>query len=627
MKLNTTSPLARTGRWLTAAALATAAIVVPGLAAHAEVQAGSSVWIGNGVGYGGTSLHEVYAPVPADTSNPGTPNYWAYCVEHDVSAKSKTDATLVDSSDYLGANYFTDPAIQGKVNWVLAHSYPALSLDAFGTAAGTPGISVNDAIEATQYAIWRYTDLTWDAAWSWETDDSKNAYWYLVNGANASAGMTPADAVTASVTGPASAQSADALVGPFTVHTNQATVAVSADPAATFTDAAGDAIDASAVVDGQQIYLDLRGSTAAGSATVTVTAAAAGGTGLVLSVPKTPGGTATADSHAQSLILVAPSGARTTGSTTVQWTAPAVPSIGTTLVDSSDQDHTLAWDGGTLTDTVAYQNLTPGKTYTVAGELIRKSDGTTTGITGKTTFTPTEANGTTTVTFTVPTGYDGQILVAYEELYTGTTGTGQPIAVHKDINDTAQTITINNKPSIGTTLVDSSDQDHTLAWDGGTLTDTVAYQNLTPGKTYTVAGELIRKSDGTTTGITGKTTFTPTEANGTTTVTFTVPTGYDGQILVAYEELYTGTTGTGQPIAVHKDINDTAQTITINNKPKVPTTPPDHGTTPSGHGTTPSDNGTLASTGGVAPLALGGLAILTIVAGTTLLAVRRRARS
>ncbi|WP_294979921.1 hypothetical protein, partial [uncultured Microbacterium sp.] len=78
---------------------------------------------------------------------------------------------------------------------------------------------------------------------------------------------------------------------------------------------------------------------------------------------------------------------------------------------------------------------------------------------------------------------------------------------------------------------------------------------------------------------------------------------------------------------VHKDINDTAQTITINNKPKVPTTPPDHGTTPSGHGTTPSDNGTLASTGGVAPLALGGLAILTIVAGTTLLAVRRRARS
>ena len=148
----------------------------------------TGVWIGDKVGYSGSGVYPIFFSKPADPANPGTPDDWAYCIENQVSARTDTAGQVGDASSYLGSNFFTDPAVRAKVLWVLAHSYPALSLSAFGTAVGVPGISQSDAIEATQYAIWRYTELTFDAAWAWETADSEAAYWYLVNGANAAGG-------------------------------------------------------------------------------------------------------------------------------------------------------------------------------------------------------------------------------------------------------------------------------------------------------------------------------------------------------------------------------------------------------------------------------------------------------
>jgi TQXA domain-containing protein len=549
----------------TVLALATLAIFTPGASA-AEPSNGDSVYVaGELQGYGGTGLHGIFVSTPSDPGNPGTPDYWAYCVEHDVSAKSGVAATVQDASSYFGANYFTNPTIQSKVRWVLAHSYPHLSLAAFGTAAGTPGISVNDAIEATQYAIWRYTDLTWDAPWSWSSTNSEIAYWYLVNGANASSGLTASDVqATVTLSGPVTPAAPNSLVGPFTVHTNQPSASVTVSPSHTITDALGNTVSPSALTDGQQFYVDLRGVQTAGSASVTATVTGSGLTGQILFVPTTVGGTATAGNHAQTLALVAPSTATTTATAAIAWAAVPVPTIGTTLVDHADNDHTLAHTGGTLTDTIAYQNLVPGTEYKVTGVLMKKSDGTSTGITGSTTFTPTTANGTIDVTFTVPNGYAGQSLVAYETLTTSA-DTTTVVAEHKDINDTNQTVavaTVPATPTIGTTLVDHADNDHTLAHTGGTLTDTIAYQNLVPGTEYKVTGVLMKKSDGTSTGITGSTTFTPTTANGTIDVTFTVPNGYAGQSLVAYETLTTSA-DTTTVVAEHKDINDTNQTVTV----------------------------------------------------------------
>ncbi|WP_437582532.1 VaFE repeat-containing surface-anchored protein [Paramicrobacterium sp. CJ85] len=286
----------------------------------------------------------------------------------------------------------------------------------------------------------------------------------------------------------------------------------------------------------------------------------------------------------QNMILIDDSAVSDTVNLTVE-AAPA-PSIGTSATDQSDGDKIIAWDGGTVVDAVSYENLTPGEEYTLTGELVNKETGEKTGITGETTFTPTEANGTVDVTFTVPEGFDGTTLVAYEKLLDSE---GTVIATHEDINDDAQTVTVEDKPapSIGTSATDQSDGDKIIAWDGGTVVDAVSYENLTPGEEYTLTGELVNKETGEKTGITGETTFTPTEANGTVDVTFTVPEGFDGTTLVAYEKLLDSE---GTVIATHEDINDDAQTVTVEDKPNAPA--------PSADGDEPTATGITAHTGG-----------------------------
>ncbi|WP_353707668.1 VaFE repeat-containing surface-anchored protein [Cellulosimicrobium sp. ES-005] len=608
----------REGRWLAAVVLALGAVLAPGaVTAAADVEPGDTVHVGGREGYGGTGLF----PIRSDGTPTGEVDYWAYCLEHDVSARTGVVGTVGDLDEYLGENYFTDPAVQGKVLWVLAHSYPALSLEEFGVAAGVPGISRNDAIEATQYAIWRYTDLTWDAAWNFETPASEAAYWYLVEGANASPGLTPAELeVTASISAPVAPQRAGSLVGPFVVSTNQPTVSVSVDPTVAVTDGSGSPVDLAGVVDGQELFLDLRDSTTAGEAVVRVTAAGSSSTGRIISVPTVTGGTPTGSDHAQTIVLVTPSTTRTSAEASASWSAvPAAadPVIGTSLVDSADGDRVLPWNGGTVIDTIAYQNLTPGVEHTVTGELVRKSDGTGTGITGSTTFTPAEANGSVEVSFVVPAGYAGEALVAFERLRVGTETTGDPVAAHEDIDDAAQTVTIEALPQtpapvIGTSLVDSADGDRVLPWDGGTVVDTVSYQNLVPGTEYTVTGELVRTSDGTGTGITGSTTFTPAEPNGSVDVSFVVPAGHAGETLVAFEELRAGTDTTAVPVAEHTDLDDAAQTVTVEAAPVTAASPTE---------------GDLPATGvGMTGAAVGAAALLLL--GTAFVLARRaRARA
>lgn len=405
------------------------------------------MYVGSRQGYGGTGVFPVWADTPVDLANPGVPEAWAYCIEHNVTARTHVTGNVGDVASYLGSNYFVDPAVQGKVFWVLAHSYPALSLGEFGAAIGRPAIARNDAIEATQYAIWRYTDLNYDAAWNWENADSEAAYWHLVNGANASPALTPADLeVTAGITAPAGPSVSGALVGPFVVSTNQAAVKVAVDPLFTLTDASGNPINPGNVHDGDALYLDLRGSTAAGTATVSVSAVGSSSTGKIISVPNPSGGPPTSGNHAQSIILVAPSTATTDADATVQWAAASVPVIGTSLVDSADQDRVLAWNGGTVVDSVAYQNLVPGTEYTVAGELMRKSDGSATGITGSASFTTVGSSGSVDVTFVVPAGYAGESLVAFEWLFEGAGASGKAIAEHTDIDDAAQTVAVEKQP-------------------------------------------------------------------------------------------------------------------------------------------------------------------------------------
>ncbi|KRL59877.1 VaFE repeat-containing surface-anchored protein [Latilactobacillus fuchuensis] len=276
------------------------------------------------------------------------------------------------------------------------------------------------------------------------------------------------------------------------------------------------------------------------------------------------------------------------------------PKIGTTATDKADGDKLVDPEAKTtINDAVKYTDLTPGKEYTVSGVLMDKAtnkpllaDGK--EVTGSTTFTPTAATGTVNVTFTFnASALKGKTVVAFEKLMQN----GKEVTVHEDINDEGQTVTINN-PKIGTTATDKADGDKVINPDQKvTINDAVKYTDLTPGKKYTVSGVLMDKDtskpllvDGK--EVTGSTTFIPTKAAGTVNVMFTFDaSALAGKTLVAFEKL----TQNGKEVAVHEDINDTAQTITVRkpNVPNVPNTPntPNPPKTPS----YPQTSGTVGS--------------------------------
>ncbi|MBR3124878.1 MAG: VaFE repeat-containing surface-anchored protein, partial [Mogibacterium sp.] len=260
--------------------------------------------------------------------------------------------------------------------------------------------------------------------------------------------------------------------------------------------------------------------------------------------------------------------------------------IGTTATDNTSGTHEAQGKAKTvIRDEVRYRNLKVGEEYTVIGILMDKATGNPIIIDGdrvttKTTFTPTEKDGSIVLFFEFDgTGLVGKTTVAFERvLYEGVEG-----AVHADIEDEDQSVNIID---IRTSAVDKDSGTHTAAHSHtATVIDTVSYSGLTPGKTYTVYGTVMVKGTGAELyqngiPITGMTEFVPTAANGTVDVTFVVDTyQLQGMEIVVFERLFAGSV-TGStlesevPIAVHEDINDTDQTIKV---PVIPFTPPHTG--------------------------------------------------
>lgn len=256
-----------------------------------------------------------------------------------------------------------------------------------------------------------------------------------------------------------------------------------------------------------------------------------------------------------------------------------VPSVRTTAIDKADGDHTVSVKGGTVVDTVALAGVQPGQTYDVSGVLVDKATGKPTAITGKATWQAEGSSGRVDVEFTIPAGVEGREFVVFETV----THNGKTIAEHKDLSDASQTIW---QSKIGTTAVDKADGDHLVVAAGGTIIDTVAYEGLKPGVKYTVDGELVDTVTGKPTGIKGSATFTPTSTSGQVEVAFTVPQGYAGRSLVAFESVSDGV----RIIAEHKDVNDHNQTVWV---PKVATTAVDKA---DGDHVIPAEGGTVIDT-------------------------------
>lgn len=125
-----------------------------------------------------------------------------------------------------------------------------------------------------------------------------------------------------------------------------------------------------------------------------------------------------------------------------------IPELGTTATIDGKKEFTVNGDI-TIDDVVSYKHLTAGKEYTIKGVLMDKSTGKQFLVDGKevcseVTFTPETADGEVTVSFT----FDGSAItkntevVVFETLYRE----GTEIAVHADIEDENQTVTIHPQP-------------------------------------------------------------------------------------------------------------------------------------------------------------------------------------
>lgn len=150
-------------------------------------------------------------------------------------------------------------------------------------------------------------------------------------------------------------------------------------------------------------------------------------------------------------------------------------------------------DKVTLTDTVSYTGLVPGKEYKVTGVLMNKETGEkllvdSKEITAETVFVPETKNGSVDVTFIFDaTGLHGKEIVVFEDLYRENV----LLATHADINDEGQTVKIKN-PEIGTKA--TADGKKEITADKITITDVVSYKDLTPGKEYKLTGVLMNKA-------------------------------------------------------------------------------------------------------------------------------------
>ena len=222
-------------------------------------------------------------------------------------------------------------------------------------------------------------------------------------------------------------------------------------------------------------------------------------------------------------------------------------------------------DKVTLTDTVSYTGLVPGKEYKVTGVLMDKETGEkllvdSKEITAETAFVPETKNGSVDVTLIFDaTGLHGKEIVVFEDLYRENV----LLATHADINDEGQTVKIKN-PEIGTKA--TADGKKEITADKITITDVVSYTDLTPGKEYKLTGVLMNKAtndklliDGK--EITAEATFTPKATTGEVEMTFS----FDARELTAETEVVVFETLYRDDLefAAHADISDADQTVKI----------------------------------------------------------------
>ncbi len=244
-----------------------------------------------------------------------------------------------------------------------------------------------------------------------------------------------------------------------------------------------------------------------------------------------------------------------------------------------------------LEDTISYHNLIVGKEYTVTGSLYTSDIYDKTKIETDTngnpcipvmsntdipiqttyTFVPEQSSGKVKIHFSLAASDIKEFdlinsITAFEEIKDKETN--EVIFAHKEIKDINQRVTFIELQTKA--LDEKSKSSKVMPNEKITITDTVSYSNLVPGRKYTIKGILYEKKSGRPLTvnhkkITNEITFTPKQENGEIPIRFT----FDGSRLeqkkiVVFESLYMN----GMLVAFHRDLNDKNQTIWIKDTPK-----------------------------------------------------------
>ena len=250
----------------------------------------------------------------------------------------------------------------------------------------------------------------------------------------------------------------------------------------------------------------------------------------------------------------------------------------TTATDSETEDHiSPAAKSVTVVDRFFYEGLTPNVEYELSGIIYSKKTNKPIKAGGKEItktikFTPDKSSGYVDVEFKFSSeALEGATLVVFEDLYYTNPDTGIKVKLieHHDIDDTDQSIQI---ARIGTKATFENAKKNIVANGEVTIVDEVSYKNLTPGK-YRLEGTLKYSDTGKDVIVDGKpvtaeVTFTAKEPDGTVKVKFKFnASGISGDIVV-FETLFYADTDI--ELCNHRDIDDSAQTVTITPPATIP---------------------------------------------------------
>jgi TQXA domain-containing protein/LPXTG-motif cell wall-anchored protein len=283
-----------------------------------------------------------------------------YCI--DIHTGLNTKATYQESDwndQHPGPN-------RDKINWILHHSFPEVSVDSLAASANAAGLSTKEAVAGTQAAVWHFSDGV-KISDSEKDAKVKAVYAYLTGAANT--GLSSQPPVSLSLSPNAHEGKAGSKIGPFTVSTtSKSALTVAGENLPQGVQILKGGSPAKTAGDKDQLWVDVPASLKGGSATFKVSGSAPVQTGRVFMV-------FVHGNPAKSQVLIVASGGETkvSAEATATWTqtapsglsASAVPNCASTGLEVTVKNAGTVAAEFKITGVEKPVAVAPGKSETV----------------------------------------------------------------------------------------------------------------------------------------------------------------------------------------------------------------------------------------------------------------------